>query len=163
MDLHSFTVREVLLAALKSEIDSRDLYRKLQKRVKNYVLKNKFGFLADEEEKHRVFFEQVYDRNFPGETISLPEKSPVPIPDIRLKSENQPISEVLEMAMEAELKASEFYKSMIEIFSDEKIKRTLEYISTVELTHYKLLEVERDYAKKFEDYEGEWPLYHVGP
>ncbi|HOK22802.1 MAG TPA: ferritin family protein [Candidatus Hydrothermia bacterium] len=163
MDLSAFTVKDILVAAIKSEIESRDLYLNLKNRVKNFILKNKFEFLSQEEEKHRVFFERLFEKGFPGETISLPEKSPVPIPEIRLVDENQPISEILEMAMEAELKASEFYKSMIDKFKDEAIKKTLEYISTVELSHYKLLEVERDYAKKYEDYEGEWPLFHVGP
>ncbi|MEO0278961.1 MAG: Rubrerythrin, partial [candidate division WOR-3 bacterium] len=62
-----------------------------------------------------------------------------------------------------EKQASEFYKSLIEKFQDAEVKRTLEYISTVEMSHYKILEVERDYAKKYEDYEDEWPLFHVGP
>lgn len=163
MDLSKYSVKELLLTALKSEIESRDIYLSLKSRVKNYVLKNKFDFLAQEEDKHRIFFENLFNNNFPGETIILPNESPVPLPDIKLQGENQPISEILEMAMAAEKQASEFYESLIEKFQDAEVKRTLEYISTVEMSHYKILEVERDYAKKYEDYEDEWPLFHVGP
>ena len=162
MDLSKYTLKEIILTALKSEVESKELYEKMKNRVSNFVLRDKFDFLAKEEEKHRVFFEKMFAQNFPGETVALPDKSPVPLPEIGPEVEKLPISEVLEIAMKAELKASEFYKSMIELFSDEMIRKTLEYISTVELSHYKLLEAERDYAKKFEDYEVEWPGFHIG-
>jgi len=162
MDLSKYTLKEIILTALKSEVESKELYEKMKNRVSNFVLRDKFDFLAKEEEKHRVFFEKMFAQNFPGETVALPDKSPVPLPEIGPEVEKLPISEVLEIAMKAELKASEFYKSMIELFSDEMIRKTLEYISTVEQSHYKLLEAERDYAKKFEDYEVEWPGFHIG-
>jgi rubrerythrin len=162
MDLSKYTLKDIILTALKSEVESKELYEKMKNRVSNFVLRDKFDFLAKEEEKHRVFFEKMFAQNFPGETVALPDKSPVPLPEIGPEVEKLPISEVLEIAMKAELKASEFYKSMMELFSDEMIRKTLEYISTVELSHYKLLEAERDYAKKFEDYEVEWPGFHVG-
>jgi len=162
MDLSKYTLKEIILTALKSEVESKELYEKMKNRVSNFVLRDKFDFLAKEEEKHRVFFEKMFAQNFPGETVALPDKSPVPLPEIGPEVEKLPISEVLEIAMKAELKASEFYKSMMELFSDEMIRKTLEYISTVELSHYKLLEAERDYAKKFEDYEVEWPGFHIG-
>jgi len=162
MDLSKYTLKDIILAAIKSEIESKELYEKMKNRVSNFVLKDKFDFLAKEEEKHRVFFEKMFIQNFPGQTVSLPEKSPVPLPEIGPEVEKLPISDVLEIAMKSELKASEFYKSMIELFTDEIVKKTLDYISTVELSHYKILEAERDYAKKFEDYEGEWPGFHIG-
>ncbi len=162
MDLSKYTLKDIILTALKSEVESKELYEKMKNRVSNFVLRDKFDFLAKEEEKHRVFFEKMFTQNFPGETVALPDKSPVPLPEIGPEVEKLPISEVLEIAMKAELKASEFYKSMMELFSDEMIRKTLEYISTVELSHYKLLEAERDYAKKFEDYEVEWPGFHIG-
>ncbi len=162
MDLSNYTLKDIILTALKSEVESKELYEKMKNRVSNFILRDKFDFLAKEEEKHRVFFEKMFAQNFPGETVALPDKSPVPLPEIGPEVEKLPISEVLEIAMKAELKASEFYKSMMELFSDEMIRKTLEYISTVELSHYKLLEAERDYAKKFEDYEVEWPGFHIG-
>jgi rubrerythrin len=162
MDLSKYTLKDIILTALKSEVESKELYEKMKNRVSNFVLRDKFDFLAKEEEKHRVFFEKMFAQNFPGETVALPDKSPVPLPEIGPEVEKLPISEVLEIAMKAELKASEFYKSMMELFSDEMTRKTLEYISTVELSHYKLLEAERDYAKKFEDYEVEWPGFHIG-
>jgi len=163
MDISKYTLKDLILTTIKSEIDSRDIYLRLRDRVKNFVLKNKFEFLSQEEEKHRVFFEKLFEATFLGEKMVIPDHTPVPLPMVEIKDENQRISEILEMAMEAEKKASEFYKSLIEKFEDEKIKKMLEYISTVEMSHYHLLEVERDYAKKYEDYEDEWPLFHVAP
>ncbi len=163
MDLSNFKLREILLAALKSEIESKEVYLQLKDRVKNFVLKDKFDFLAKEEEKHRIFFEKLFLQNFSDKDMVLPEKSPVPLPQIEISDESAPISKILEQAMKAELAASEFYKSMEKLFDDELIKKTLDYIATVELSHYKLIEAEKEYAEKFEDYEGDWPLFHVGP
>ncbi len=163
MDLSNFKLREILLAALKSEIESKEVYLQLKDRVKNFVLKDKFDFLAKEEEKHRVFFEKLFLQNFSDKDMVLPEKSPVPLPQIEISNESTPISKILEQAMKAELAASDFYKSMLSLFEDQLIKKTLEYIATVELSHYKILEAEKEYAEKFEDYEGDWPLFHVGP
>jgi hypothetical protein len=43
-----------------------------------------------------------------------------------------------------------------------RIKNTIEYIATMELGHYKLLEIEKQNMKKFEDFDVYSPMLHVG-
>lgn len=37
------------------------------------------------------------------------------------------------------------------------------YIAEMEKGHYKLLEIEKENAEKFEAYNIEWPMMHIGP
>ena len=53
VDLKKYTLEELLLAAMKSEIESHTVYTTIADQVKNGLLKDKLKFLAKEEEKHR--------------------------------------------------------------------------------------------------------------
>ncbi len=46
MDLSKFDEHTLLLAALRSEIDSKVVYKQVADRVKNALLKDKLKFLA---------------------------------------------------------------------------------------------------------------------
>ena len=91
MNLDSFKLEELLLTAIKSEIDSYKLYKKIAKKTKNGLLKDKLEFLAKEEEKHQEFIEDIYKNHYPDEKIRLPEETPVPLPKINL-NEEMPVS-----------------------------------------------------------------------
>jgi len=65
VDLKKYTLEDLLLAAMKSEIESNTVYTKIAEQVKNGLLKDKMKFLAKEEAKHRKFIEQVYKGKFP--------------------------------------------------------------------------------------------------
>ena len=67
MDLRKYTLEDLLLAAMKAEIESHTVYTTIANQVKNGLLKDKFTFLATEEEKHRSFVEQVYQGKVPEE------------------------------------------------------------------------------------------------
>jgi rubrerythrin len=164
MDLSSYSIEELILAAMKSEIDARDFYVKVSEGVKNALLKDRLAFLSGEEEKHKVFFEQLYRKRFQGEEIVLPEKSPVPLPQLKVEDESMPMSEVLTMAMNAEEAACEFYTLLADRYQENpEVRSTLLYFASMEMGHYRLLELERENARKFEDVDFEWPMMHVGP
>jgi rubrerythrin len=161
MNLDSFSIEELLLAALKSEIESREVYLSLMERVKNAFLKDKLKFLADEEEKHRKFVESVFRKEFGEKEITIPEESPVPLPVIKIDGT---IGEAIGTAMDAEKAAYDFYLSLSEKFpQDIPTKKTLSYLATMEMGHYRLLELEKETMEKYEDYDTEWPMIHVGP
>ncbi len=164
MDLSGFRLEDLLLSALKSEVDSKEVYSKLAERVKNFFLKGRLKFLAQEEERHRIFFEALFAKTFPKKDIVVPEKTPVPLPELKISTENVPISEVMESAMEAELAAHDFYVSLADrLAEDSEIKKTLLYIANMEMGHYKLLENEKENALEFEDFDQVWPMMHAGP
>ena len=163
MDLSAFSLEDLLLSALKAEIESRDIYKKLADDIKNSLLKDRLKFLSEEEEKHRVFFEMLFKQRFQGKEIVLPEKTPVPLPEIKIEEENLPMSEIFWRAMQAEMAAHDFYNKMAEQFTDEpQVKKMLLYFATMEKGHYKLLEIEKENAEKFEAYDVEWPMMHIG-
>jgi rubrerythrin len=163
MDISMFDLEELLLTAIKSEVDSNKLYSKMAKKTKNGLLKDKLLFLAKEEEKHRMFIEDIYMNHFPENKITLPVKTLVPLPEVIIK-EDTPISKLLKEAMAAEQSASDFYKSLASRFEKgSKIHNTLLYFSDMEIGHYKILDVEKESMERFEEADVYWPMVHIGP
>ncbi len=120
-------------------------------------------FLAKEEEKHRVYFEEFFKKKFPDALLEIPNNSPVPLPEIKI-SEPIVLSEVLQQAMNAEMAARDFYIAFSERFVDEKeIYNMLNYIADMEMGHFRLLEIEKDNSERFESYDDSWPMMHAGP
>lgn len=164
MDLSKFDEHTLLLAALKSEIDSREVYQQIADKVKNALLKDKLRFLASEEEKHRKIIEGVYREAFVGKELQIPEKSPVPLPQIAISDEMMAISEVFSMAMNAEMAAYDFYYELAKLYEDNPtLKKTVEYVATMEMGHFKLLEIEKNNMEQFEDFDVYSPMVHAGP
>lgn len=163
INLNAFDLEELLLAAIKSEVDSNKFYSKLAKKTKNGLLKDKLEFLANEEEKHRSYIEEIYLNHFPENKMVLPKKSPVPLPEIEY-SEKISMSKLLSMAMNAEKTANSFYKSLAGRFEEgTKIFNTLLYFADMEMGHYKILEMEKDSIERFEEADVYWPMVHAGP
>ena len=163
MDLSNFDLEDLLLAAIKSEVESKKLYSKMAKKTKNGLLADKLEFLANEEEKHRLFIEEIYKNHYPENELVLPTKSTVPLPEVNI-SEDLPLSKLLIEAMKAEQSASEFYNSLASRFEEgTKLNNTLLYFSDMEIGHFKILEIEKDNMERFEEGDVYWPMVHAGP
>ena len=162
MNLEEYNLKTLLLAAIKSEVESKKVYEDLANRVKNALLKERLLFLAGEEDKHRAFLEALYRQKFPDEEIVLPEKTPVPLPEVDA-SEDRLLSEIIEDAMKAELAAKEFYESLKDLLQDEKNRNMLQILANMEQGHYDILAKELENLKTFENYDEYWPMMHVGP
>jgi len=165
MDLKKYTLEDLLLAAMKSEIESNAVYAKIAEQVKNGLLKDKLKFLAKEEQKHKKFIEQVYKTKFPKKKIRIPKTTPVPLPQLVIPEEETPLGLILQNAMHAEQAAHEFYQSLSKQFAkdDEMIRNTLSYFADMELQHYKILEIEKESMDRFEEADVYWPMVHAGP
>ena len=163
-NLNIYSTEDLLVTSLKSEIDSRAAYLKIKESVKNAVLKDKMDFLAKEEDRHRIYFETLYHKKYPNKTMKIPDRTLVPLPEIKIGDEQINISDVLEQAMNAELAAHDFYLGFSDRFKDEKeIFNMLKYIADMEMGHYRLLEIEKENSLKFESYDESWPMMHMGP
>jgi rubrerythrin len=164
MDLEGYSNNDLILSALKSEVEAKEVYSKTAEGVKNFLLKDRLKFLASEEEKHRLFFETLYKKNNPEKELVVPESSPVPLPDLKAVSEGMPISEILQIAMDAESAAHDFYVNLSERFTgEEAVLKTIKYIASMELGHLRLLEIERTSVLEYEFFDDAWPMMHVGP
>lgn len=163
MNLGNFELEDLLLAAIKSEVESYKLYSKMAKKTKNGLLEDKLKFLAVEEEKHREFIEEIYMNHFPDKELKLPAKTPVPLPEIEY-SEETPMSKLLKQAMDAEQSSSSFYRSLASRFEKGcKIYNTLLYFADMEIGHFKILETEKESMERFEEGDVYWPMVHAGP
>jgi len=161
MNLDNFELEDILLSAIKSEVESNKLYTKMAKKTKNGLLEDKLNFLADEEEKHRAFIEEIYQNHFPDRQLKLPAKTPVPLPKIEYNEET-PLSKLLKQAMEAEASASKFYRSLAGRFEEGcKIYNTLLYFSDMEIGHYKILEMEKESMERFEEGDVYWTMVQI--
>jgi rubrerythrin len=155
---------DLLLAAMKSEIESRTVYMTIAEKVKNGLLKDKLQFLAREEEKHREFIEHIYQAKFPKKKIVIPKTTPVPLPPLVIPDEDTPLGTLLLTAMKAEQTAQEFYQELSKQFpKEDKIRNTLSYFADMELQHYKILEIEKESMDRFEEADVYWPMIHAGP
>ena len=158
MNIEEYNLRTLLLAAIKSEIESKELYETLAERVKNSLLKDRLIFLAKEEEKHRAYLDALYRQNFPSEEVKIPDKTPVPLPEVDA-SEDRLLSEIIEDAMKAELAAEDFYESLKDLLHDEKNRNMLQILANMEQGHYDILAKELENLKQFEDYDTPWYEY----
>jgi rubrerythrin len=164
LKLKKYALADLLLAAVKGEIDSQAVYSRLALRVRNAFLKERLEFLAREEKKHQQALEELFGQRFPGQPIVIPERPVVPLPEIRFPDEHVPLSEVLGQAMKAEQAAHDFYLQLAELFADDPEKRNLLlYFSMMEMGHYKLLDLEKSGMERLEEYGEEQELIHVGP
>lgn len=162
MDLSGYTLEELLLAAIKSEVESEKVYSGLAERVKNLFLKDRLRFLAGEEKKHREYLEGLYKGKTGMSQVVLPESTPVPLPEVS-SSDDVPVSEIVEQAMVAEKAAQEFYSSLSELFDEKETREMLKILSRMEKNHYVLLEAELENIRTLEEYEAAWPMMHAGP
>ncbi|KYK23144.1 hypothetical protein AYK25_02045 [Thermoplasmatales archaeon SM1-50] len=164
MDLRKYTLEDLLLAAIKSEIESNEIYTKIAAKVKNGLLKDKLTFLAKEEQKHKEFIQKVYKKKFPKKKPLIPKTTPVPLPPLVIPDEDASLGNLLKNAMQAEQSAYDFYKSLAKQFTkDDKIRHTLSYFADMELQHYKILEIEKESMDRFEEADVYWPMVHAGP
>jgi len=154
-------LKRLLEMALRSEIDSRDIYQKAAGMTKNSLLKEKFNFLSGEEAKHKILIENIIKMKFPNEEIEIPESTEVPLPRVTVK-EGDPISMLLSQAMENERETSKFYASIAKRLDDENAS-LMQYLSSIEMSHFYFLQAERDLALKFENYDQYFEMMHVGP
>ncbi|MDI6698682.1 MAG: ferritin family protein [Candidatus Saccharicenans sp.] len=164
MNYSNYSLPDLLLTAYKSEIEARDFYKSLAEPIKNFFLKDRILFLSAEEEKHRQAIENLYRQQFSEKEMLVPEKSPVPLPEIKIEKETLPVSEVLWAAMAAEKAAHDFYLEVARHFAtDSDQHKLLIHIASMEMGHYQLLNLERENALRTEDFEVTLPMVHVGP
>lgn len=164
MNLKIYKLDDLILTAIKAESEAKNLYSKLCERVENFLLKDRFNFLSSEESKHQRFFENLFRQDFPNKTIVLPTKSPVPLPRVSIDDVNKPMSKILDEAMLSEKAAYDFYTGISQRFDKKPdIQKMLHYIASMEMGHYRILEIEKENAEKFEGFNIDNPLMHVGP
>lgn len=151
IDLTQVPLKDLLGFAIRSEIDSNQAYTHLSNRVHNPLLKEKFRWLAFEENKHKEMLENLFTSLLPDEKLVVP---PEPSKQLLKKITITPSSGLLDLllqAMESEQTAEEFYGGLADKVSDPH-RKILSYLSRVEHSHYQMLKSEYALAQEFGDY-----------
>jgi len=166
MNVEDFSFEEMLKAALKAEINAREVYEHMAGRVDNFVMSERFEFLAGEENKHEGFLRNIYKSIGPEKELELPEETPVPLPYIRYGDDIDE-SEIIEQAMDAEIASRDFYRKMAEKADNSGLERNpkklLNYLAGMEQNHYEILKEEYNMMSDFEEYDQYYPAMHQGP
>jgi rubrerythrin len=149
---HGVTSLEALGIAIRSEMDSRDVYRELAARAGDPLLRRRFELLAAEEERHREYLEERY-RDLSGDVpLRLP---PSTLPRGLATAEERARSTlraVLTMAIEEERRSREFYLRAAGETDDLSGQAMFRYLADLEYQHWMALGQEMDMMLRYPNY-----------
>lgn len=147
MTADSNLTKDLLREAIVAEADGQKFYKYLADKATNEEAKSKLMNLAKDEIRHEATLIDIYRKIFHEEVDTLPEKGTgvlsVFFAEHRDKKDLGEMQYV-DMAIEAELAATEFYKTGAESATDEKIKAICEQLAEEEFSHYEALKAERE-------------------
>ena len=103
---------------------------------------------------HEKLLTEAYKKKFPDVDLRLPKKSLVPTISEILEKDAR-LKELFEVGMEAEQKAEDFYKDLAGKTRDSNSKSMLEYLASMEHSHYSILEAEYRQLEMGEDYNSD--------
>ena len=145
------TLEELLGVAVRSEIDSNKIYKAWADRLSNPLLKEKLQWLANEEQTHREILENLFKELNPDKELQIPDEVPEELMKRITITPSSTLADFLHQAMEAEKSAETFYAKLAGRVEEAK-KKILNYLSSVEHSHYMMLKSEYTLALAFEDY-----------
>jgi rubrerythrin len=148
---HDLTTLEVLGIAIRSEIEAIKLYHRMKEQTKNPDLAAKLDFLIGQEKNHEKMLTEAYRSKFPGIDLALPEKTLVPTVG-EILARQATLKELFGVALEAEKKSEQFYRDLAKKTHDQNSRSMLDYLASMERSHYSILEAEHRQLEISEDY-----------
>lgn len=155
----SLGLLELLEHAVRMEEDGRAYYLQVAGKTNNGLAKSTFTVLADEEAKHRRYFEEYYqskqqEKGWPelGEMEAEATHAAKRAENVFTKAaaeqvvagEDVDLTEAYSHAMDLERKAIEFYQDMIGAAEDKQVKVFLEFVIAQERGHLDILSRTQD-------------------
>ncbi|MCK4537721.1 MAG: ferritin family protein [Candidatus Krumholzibacteria bacterium] len=144
MDSNDGDLRASLETAIYREIGARDFYGFIAKTITNPEGIKRFTQLSKDEEGHRTTLESRYEKLFG--TPFEPESEKLLESEIKgFKVEERTSAiEALDIAIEAESRAAEFYGQQAGATSHDEVKQMFLDLAEMEMGHYNLLVAERN-------------------
>ena len=146
MGNNTATTMQMLKQAIRSEIDGRRFYEFLAGKTKNPDAKRKLTTLAQDERRHESILYRIYKKRFGEEAGEIPERGVGVLSKFFSHPEkHEGLNEVqyIEMAIEAELAATEYYKTEAKNAEDDETKQIFARMAEEEFSHYESLEAEK--------------------
>lgn len=150
------TIIEILGIAIRAEIESYNLYRKIASAVSNPATKEKFTALANEEKTHRKILEDLYKKHGGKMKLSVPRET---LRSLQLDVEKKSPLDIIKTAIEKEKQARKFYLDAYRKATDRSGKFILKYLADFELNHARELEHE---LKALSEYPMWWDFRGPG-
>lgn len=145
-----FSVKEIFDLAVKIEENGERFYRKALADVSDTRLRDLFGWLADEEIRHREWFISNRDRLHSGQDIFLEEAQSAVLTEIvgdqtfSLEEAELPklhrTEDLIDLAREFEKDTIIFFEMIRSVLSDPETLKRLEEIIEEEKRHIELLD-----------------------
>ena len=130
--------------AIYAEIGAMNFYSRMAAKIENDEGSGKFAQLSEDEKSHRDTLKGWYSRLFETEFVESEEKIKISeIGDIPISGQAGAI-EALDIAIEAESKANDFYLAEAEKAEDPELKKMFESLAQQEKGHYDLLSAEKN-------------------
>jgi len=139
--------KDLLKQAIKSEIDGQRFYNYLAEKTSNDEARRKLSHLAGDEVRHEKALRQIFTRIYGEKDIALPEKGVGVLSDFFENPESrEDMSErqYIDLAIEAELAATEYYKAEAARTTADDLKKIFESMAAEEYSHFELLQAEKD-------------------
>lgn len=137
---------ELLRQAIKSEIDGQRFYTFLAGKATNEEARRKLSNLAQDEVRHEAALKQIYREIFGEEVSDIPKRGLGVLSKFFENPEGRVgMNEIqyIDLAIEAELAATAFYKKGAQDAPTDEIKETYEGMAAEEFNHYELLQAEK--------------------
>ena len=134
-------IEKSLSMALKSELESIQIYQKMMGMVKNKVVKEKLQYLIDDEKKHQKVLIGLFDSLVPDKELSVSNDSRIPWLSIAI-NEDKTISDLWGLALEAKRTSVRLYDYLSKEFEERRAQEILQYLASMEHSHYFILEGE---------------------
>ncbi len=137
-------LKNAIETAIYREIGARNFYRTIAESIVNKEGREKFSQLSKDEDGHRVKLESWFEKRFSESFSAKPDKLKLAeIGGIQI-NERAGAIEALNIAIEAEEKAEEFYRNHAAAAESAELKELLLGIADEEHGHFTLLEAERN-------------------
>jgi rubrerythrin len=140
-------IATILKKAIKGEEDGYFFYNLLAKRATNAAARRKLEGLRDDEIRHKETLYKLYYKHVGGEIGRLPAKGINALAQVFKKGhlmELRSEMEYLNLAIEAELAATKYYREERELVDDAKFQKLFDKLSEEEHGHFELLQAEKD-------------------
>jgi len=139
--------KDLIKHAIVAEIDGQKFYKMLVAKATNPDAKRKLQNLADDEVRHEALLIKLYKDMHGEEVDQLPEQGVGVLSKFFAENkdkEDMTENQYIDMAIEAELAATNFYKDGAKNAPNDKVKEICEGMAAEEYSHFELLQAEKD-------------------
>jgi rubrerythrin len=142
--LSHHTLKDAISRAIYAEIGAMNFYSRMADSIENKEGSSRFEQLSGDERGHRDTLKEWYTRLFETEFVEDEQAiKDSEISGLEIRKEAGAI-EALDIAIEAESKANDFYLAEAEKAEDPELKKMFESLAQQEKGHYDLLTAEKN-------------------